>query len=148
MSASAGAGSASHVPSGGATGPEGLKLAADVTFESEAAFGGSDAAATSADYYSDSYAHFGESRCRHQSKARLSAPESALSSPLLCAFFTPRLAGIHEEMLKDDVRTRSYMNSIVKNRHLFEGKVVLDVGCGTGILSMVSCAGDDDAVRC
>jgi protein arginine N-methyltransferase 1 len=39
-------------------------------------------------------------------------------------------------MLKDDVRTRSYMNSIVRNRHLFEGKVVLDVGCGTGILSM------------
>jgi len=41
-----------------------------------------------------------------------------------------------QEMLKDDVRTRSYMNSIVRNRHLFEGKVVLDVGCGTGILSM------------
>lgn len=44
--------------------------------------------------------------------------------------------GIHEEMLKDDVRTKSYRNSIVNNRHLFKGKVVLDVGCGTGILSM------------
>jgi methylase of polypeptide subunit release factors len=45
-------------------------------------------------------------------------------------------AGIHEEMLKDKVRTKTYMNSIVQNKHLFRGKVVLDVGCGTGILSM------------
>ncbi|RYG52097.1 class I SAM-dependent methyltransferase [archaeon] len=44
--------------------------------------------------------------------------------------------GIHEEMLKDEVRTRAYMNAIVNNPHLFRGKVVLDVGCGTGILSM------------
>lgn len=57
---------------------------------------------TSADYYFDSYAHF----------------------------------GIHEEMLKDEVRTKSYMNSIMKNPHLFKDKVVLDVGCGTGILCM------------
>jgi len=57
---------------------------------------------TSADYYFDSYSHF----------------------------------GIHEEMLKDEVRTMSYRNSIVNNKHLFKDKVVLDVGCGTGILSM------------
>ncbi|KZO98777.1 protein arginine N-methyltransferase [Calocera viscosa TUFC12733] len=44
--------------------------------------------------------------------------------------------GIHEEMLKDQVRTLSYRNAIYNNRHLFEGKTVLDVGCGTGILSM------------
>lgn len=44
--------------------------------------------------------------------------------------------GIHEEMLKDEARTLSYRNAIFRNRHLFEGKVVLDVGCGTGILSM------------
>ena len=44
--------------------------------------------------------------------------------------------GIHEEMLKDEVRTKSYMNAIEQNKHLFVGKVVLDVGCGTGILSM------------
>jgi protein arginine N-methyltransferase 1 len=41
---------------------------------------------------------------------------------------------IHEDMLQDDVRTRTYMNSIVQNKHLFQGKTVLDVGCGTGIL--------------
>lgn len=39
-------------------------------------------------------------------------------------------------MLKDEVRTMAYRNAIYRNRHLFEGKVVLDIGCGTGILSM------------
>jgi len=57
---------------------------------------------SSADYYWNSYAHF----------------------------------GIHEEMLKDEVRMRSYRNSIINNKHLFKDKVVLDVGCGTGIMSM------------
>lgn len=39
-------------------------------------------------------------------------------------------------MLKDNVRTGSYRSAIVNNSHLFQGKTVLDVGCGTGILSM------------
>ena len=37
---------------------------------------------------------------------------------------------------KDEVRTKSYQAAIYQNRHLFKDKVVLDVGCGTGILSM------------
>merc|ERR1712133_9653 len=44
--------------------------------------------------------------------------------------------GIHEEMLKDEVRTMTYRNSMYHNKHLFKDKVVLDVGCGTGILCM------------
>jgi protein arginine N-methyltransferase 1 len=44
--------------------------------------------------------------------------------------------GIHEEMLKDEVRTNSYRNAILQNKHLFKDKIVLDVGCGTGILAM------------
>lgn len=44
--------------------------------------------------------------------------------------------GIHEEMLKDEVRTTTYRNAFYHNRHLLKGKVVLDVGCGTGILCM------------
>lgn len=44
--------------------------------------------------------------------------------------------GIHEEMLKDEVRTFSYRDAMYKNKHLLKGKTVLDVGCGTGILSM------------
>ncbi|XP_042496104.1 probable protein arginine N-methyltransferase 1.2 isoform X2 [Macadamia integrifolia] len=57
---------------------------------------------TSADYYFDSYSHF----------------------------------GIHEEMLKDTVRTKTYQNVIYQNGFLFRNKVVLDVGAGTGILSL------------
>ncbi|KAI9831573.1 MAG: type I protein arginine N-methyltransferase Rmt1 [Sarea resinae] len=44
--------------------------------------------------------------------------------------------GIHEEMLKDEVRTKSYRDAIYQNKHIFKDKVVLDVGCGTAILSM------------
>ncbi|KAF2000025.1 S-adenosyl-L-methionine-dependent methyltransferase [Amniculicola lignicola CBS 123094] len=44
--------------------------------------------------------------------------------------------GIHEEMLKDEVRTKSYRDSIYQNPHIFKDKIVLDVGCGTAILSM------------
>lgn len=43
---------------------------------------------------------------------------------------------IHETMLKDTVRTETYRDFIYDNKQLFKGKVVLDVGCGTGILSM------------
>jgi protein arginine N-methyltransferase 1 len=43
---------------------------------------------------------------------------------------------IHEEMLKDKVRTNAYMKAILDNRDLFKGKIVLDVGSGTGILSI------------
>jgi len=45
--------------------------------------------------------------------------------------------GIHWEMLRDTHRTESYRDAIFNNAdRLFKGKVVLDVGCGTGILSM------------
>lgn len=44
--------------------------------------------------------------------------------------------GIHEEMLKDRVRTDAYRRAILDNEHLFKDKVVMDVGAGTGILSM------------
>uniref|UniRef100_A0AAQ4RHQ6 Protein arginine methyltransferase 1 n=1 Tax=Gasterosteus aculeatus aculeatus TaxID=481459 RepID=A0AAQ4RHQ6_GASAC len=40
------------------------------------------------------------------------------------------------EMLKDEVRTLTYRNSMFHNKHLFKDKVVLDVGSGTGILCM------------
>jgi protein arginine N-methyltransferase 1 len=43
---------------------------------------------------------------------------------------------IHEEMLKDSVRTRAYQRAIEQNPDDFKDKVVLDIGCGTGILSI------------
>ena len=43
---------------------------------------------------------------------------------------------IHEQMLKDVERTGVYRTAIEGNAALIKGKVVLDVGCGTGVLSM------------
>ncbi|ORX37779.1 S-adenosyl-L-methionine-dependent methyltransferase [Kockovaella imperatae] len=43
---------------------------------------------------------------------------------------------IHEIMLKDTVRTTTYGKFILSNPEIFNGATVLDVGCGTGILSM------------
>lgn len=38
-------------------------------------------------------------------------------------------------MIKDKVRTNTYRNAIINNKHLFKDKIVMDVGAGTGILS-------------
>jgi protein arginine N-methyltransferase 1 len=43
---------------------------------------------------------------------------------------------IHEEMIKDSVRTGAYKEAIEKNAEIFKDKIVLDIGCGTGILSI------------
>jgi len=39
-------------------------------------------------------------------------------------------------MLKDEVRTRAYQRAIEGNPKDFKDKIVLDIGCGTGILSI------------
>jgi len=39
-------------------------------------------------------------------------------------------------MLKDVVRTRAYQRAIEENPNDFKDKIVLDIGCGTGILSI------------
>lgn len=39
-------------------------------------------------------------------------------------------------MIQDKVRTSTYAKFILNNPHLFRDAVVLDVGCGTGILSL------------
>ncbi|XP_022991200.1 probable protein arginine N-methyltransferase 3 [Cucurbita maxima] len=44
--------------------------------------------------------------------------------------------GIHREMLSDKVRTEAYMHAILQNPSLFHNAAVMDVGCGTGILSL------------
>ncbi|KAF2078083.1 hypothetical protein CYY_000634 [Polysphondylium violaceum] len=43
---------------------------------------------------------------------------------------------VHELMLKDKPRTLAYKDAIEKNASDFKDKVILDVGSGTGILSM------------
>ncbi|KAL1744070.1 S-adenosyl-L-methionine-dependent methyltransferase [Schizophyllum fasciatum] len=43
---------------------------------------------------------------------------------------------IHAVMIQDKVRTATYAHFILGNSNLFHDAVVLDVGCGTGILSL------------
>ncbi|KAK3599044.1 hypothetical protein CHS0354_012529 [Potamilus streckersoni] len=44
---------------------------------------------------------------------------------------------IHHEMLSDQPRTLAYQSAIQKNAQQLRGKRVIDVGCGTGILSLM-----------
>jgi 2-polyprenyl-3-methyl-5-hydroxy-6-metoxy-1,4-benzoquinol methylase len=41
-------------------------------------------------------------------------------------------------MIQDKVRTSTYAHFILTNPTLFRDAVVLDVGCGTGILSLLA----------
>ncbi|PHJ25601.1 histone arginine methyltransferase prmt3 [Cystoisospora suis] len=43
---------------------------------------------------------------------------------------------IHREMIRDTARTEAYRNFILHNKDYFRDKVVLDVGCGSSILSL------------
>lgn len=65
-----------------------------------------------------------------------SKPVSALKSASDYYFQSYAHFGIHEEMLKDSIRTGAYQRAIMDNSHLFKDKIVLDVGAGTGVLSM------------
>ncbi|PBK95719.1 S-adenosyl-L-methionine-dependent methyltransferase [Armillaria gallica] len=48
---------------------------------------------------------------------------------------------IHAIMIQDQVRTSTYAEFILTNPSIFEDAVVLDVGCGTGILSLFAARG-------
>lgn len=56
---------------------------------------------------------------------------------------------IHEIMLKDTTRTVSYAKFILSNPKVFKDAIVMDVGCGTGILSSewLFVGGSDNSVR-
>jgi len=43
-----------------------------------------------------------------------------------------------KQMLMDHNRMRAYHSAIMSNKHLFEGKIVLDVGTGSGVLAIWS----------
>ena len=53
---------------------------------------------------------------------------------------------IHHEMLSDSARTEAYRNAIYNNLHQMKDTNVLDLGCGTGILSMFCAKGTKDSV--
>jgi protein arginine N-methyltransferase 3 len=53
---------------------------------------------------------------------------------------------IHRTMLDDVARTATYRTSLEKNPSLIAGKKVVDIGCGTGILSMFAARGGAEVV--
>ena len=53
---------------------------------------------------------------------------------------------IHHEMLSDTVRTQTYRDALTLNRDRLEDTAVLDIGCGTGILSMFAAEAGAGAV--
>jgi protein arginine N-methyltransferase 3 len=48
---------------------------------------------------------------------------------------------IHAVMIQDKVRTSTYASFILTNPNIFRDAIVLDVGCGTGILSLFAARG-------
>lgn len=73
----------------------------------------------------------------HKCKTENQIPETEEDEPSIDYYFESYSHhSIHEEMLKDEVRTLTYKKAMVNNKHLFRNKVVLDIGSGTGILSM------------
>ncbi|KAF4525040.1 hypothetical protein B566_EDAN001953 [Ephemera danica] len=52
-----------------------------------------------------------------------------------CYFKSYENFGVHRLMLEDKPRTEAYKNAILSSEN-FKGKVVMDVGAGTGILSI------------
>ncbi|KAF4672165.1 Protein arginine N-methyltransferase 1 [Perkinsus chesapeaki] len=71
-----------------------------------------------------------------------SHPTNICNSPLLKLQDTDYYANsygklwIHEDMLGDEVRTNTYRRAIIDNKHIFKDKTVLDIGSGTGILTL------------
>ena len=43
---------------------------------------------------------------------------------------------VHRLMIRDRARTEAYQSAITENAHYFKDKVVMDVGAGTGVLSL------------
>ncbi|GMH33416.1 hypothetical protein BSKO_01250 [Bryopsis sp. KO-2023] len=61
------------------------------------------------------------------------APESADYAKYFCTY---AFLYHQKDMLEDHKRTGAYFNAVLQNKHMFEDRVVLDVGAGSGILAI------------
>ncbi|RWS09597.1 protein arginine N-methyltransferase 3-like protein [Dinothrombium tinctorium] len=53
---------------------------------------------------------------------------------------------IHHDMLSDRIRTLAYKDAIMRNKNLFQATDVLDIGCGTGILSLFAASNECNTI--
>lgn len=71
----------------------------------------------------------------------------AISARVDAAYFDSYSSfDIHRQMLADQERTLAYREALEHNPSLIKGAKVLDVGCGTGVLSMFAARGGAAAV--
>ncbi|RAL39978.1 hypothetical protein DM860_008118 [Cuscuta australis] len=76
------------------------------------------------------------SHSQHQQQDEVERPTPPCTEFDKAYFHSYAHVGIHEEMIKDRARTDGYRNAIFQHQNHIAGKVVVDVGCGTGILSI------------
>ncbi|CAH9071063.1 unnamed protein product [Cuscuta europaea] len=76
------------------------------------------------------------SHWQHQQQDGVEKPSPPCTDFDKAYFHSYAHVGIHEEMIKDCARTEGYRNAIFQHQSYITGKVVVDVGCGTGILSI------------
>ncbi|MFS8021175.1 putative methyltransferase [Helianthus anomalus] len=89
---------------------------------------------TQTDHLKPWKSHSGGARSRSRAPREVDAPPCTDFDKAYFQSYSH--VGIHEEMIKDRVRTDTYRTAILQHQKHIEGKVVVDVGCGTGILSI------------
>ena len=70
---------------------------------------------------------------KHNSKSGKSSKSSSVDASYYTSYSSHT---IHQSMLSDFHRTSTYKSSILLNASHFRGSTVVDVGCGTGVLSV------------
>ncbi|CAA0811558.1 Probable protein arginine N-methyltransferase 6 [Striga hermonthica] len=82
------------------------------------------------------YGSGSDARVPHQQQQEKEKASPPCTNYDVAYFHSYAHLGIHEEMIKDRVRTETYRDAIFQHQEQIAGKVVVDVGCGTGILSI------------